>query len=217
MHILILLLLAGTFGGCASAVPSVAVDSPADRGEARDVVQHPELRRELLAMVEADQEARARAMAAFQTGAQPDSATVAHLHAVDAANLARLRQIVQVYGWPDAAMAGSDGRSAVFLLVQHADRDVALQKEYLAWLERAFHAGRLSPEAGQDVALLTDRVRTNQGRPQLYGTQVEFNGSQVIVKEIEDEPNVDQRRAALGLPPLAEYIALLKQAYGLPQ
>jgi hypothetical protein len=54
-------------------------------------------------MVEADQEARTGVVAAFQAGAQPDSATVAHLQAVDAANLARSRQIVRAYGWPDHA------------------------------------------------------------------------------------------------------------------
>jgi hypothetical protein len=168
-------------------------------------------------MVEADQEARNRLMVAFQGGTQPDSATVARLQAVDVANLTRLRQIVQRHGWPDERMVGSDGRSAVFLLVQHADRHVPLQKEYLEWLERGFRTGALSAEAGQDVALLTDRVRTNEGRPQLYGTQVEIQEGRVVVKPIEDEANVDRRRAALGLPPLAEYLAVLRQEYGLPQ
>lgn len=32
--------------------------------------------------------------------------------------------------------------------------------------------------------------------------------------EIEDEQRVDERRAQIGLPPLAEYIAVMTQAYG---
>jgi DNA-binding PucR family transcriptional regulator len=216
MRLLRVLVILVTMSACASAEPSPTVIAPA-AGSATGEVLHPALRLELLTMVEADQQARHRLMAAFQAGSQPDAATVAHLQAVDEANLTRLKQIVQAHGWPDERMVGDDGRSAVFLLVQHADRDVPFQKEYLDWLERAFRAGELPAEAGQDVALLTDRVRTNEGRPQLYGMQVEIQGGQMMVKPIEDEANVDRRRAALGLPPLAEYLAVLRQVYGLPE
>jgi hypothetical protein len=179
------------------------------------------LQQELFAMVAADQEARTRLTGVFQSGERADSsamqALVAQVQAVDSANLSRLKEIVREHGWPDKRLVGSDAASAVFLLVQHADRDVSFQKEYLQWLERAYHAGELSAGAGEAVALLSDRVRTNEGRPQLYGTQVEIQSGKVRVLPIEDEQNVDVRRATLGLPPLSEYLAQLKQHYGLPQ
>jgi hypothetical protein len=39
------------------------------------------------------------------------------------------------------------------------------------------------------------------------------NGSQPILEPIEDEANVDKRRAEVGLSPLAEYRELLKRIY----
>ena len=123
---------------------------------------------------------------------------------------------MRAHGWPGKTLVGSDGVGATFLLVQHADRDVAVQKKYLAWLERAFRVGELSPEAGEAVALLTERVRTNEGRPQLYGTQVEIQHGRVVLQPIEDEPNVDTRRAELRLPPLAVSVKQLKEVNGVP-
>jgi hypothetical protein len=225
MRLVILLLVgAGAFLGCASApAPPTAVarTTAALPNDSIAVVQRPALRYELLTMAQVDQEARAPLMTAFQPGEQPDSAAMAaiveRIVSTDAGNLARLREIVREHGWPGRTLVGSDGVGAVFLLVQHADRDVAFQKEYLSWLERAFRTGEVSPQAGEALALLTDRVRTNEGRPQLYGTQVLIQDGGVIVQPIEDERNVDVRRAELGLPPLAEYLKQLRQFYGVPQ
>jgi hypothetical protein len=208
---------AGALSGCASApaLPPAAPDGPSA------TAQYPALRDILLAMEQADQEARTPLTTAFRPGEQPDSATMAaiaeRITTTDSMNLARLKQIVEAHGWPGVALVGRDGANAVFLLVQHADRDVAFQKEYLAWLERAFRAGELSPEAGEAVALLTDRVRRNEGRPQLYGTQVELREGSITVLPLEDAENADARRAALGLPPLAEYLKLLRKAHGIPE
>ncbi|MCS6883729.1 MAG: hypothetical protein NZU74_20615, partial [Chloroflexaceae bacterium] len=63
----------------------------------------------------------------------------------------------------------------------------------------------------QDLAYLTDRVRFNTGQPQVYGTQVLIIDGRVTLKPIEDEANVDARRAAVGLLPLAEYVAHIER------
>ncbi|HET6765530.1 MAG TPA: DUF6624 domain-containing protein, partial [Longimicrobiaceae bacterium] len=174
---------------------------------------------ELLEMEKADQAAREPLETAFSPGAKPDSARMVaiftRLQRVDSANLARLKEMVREHGWPDAPRVGPEAAQAVFLLVQHADRDVPFQKEYLGWLESAYHAGLLPRGGGQALALLTDRVRTAEGRPQLYGSQVDITGGRAVVKPIEDAEHVDVRRAALGLPPLAEYLAMLREMYHL--
>jgi hypothetical protein len=59
------------------------------------------------------------------------------------------------------------------------------------------------------LAYLEDRVRTAEGRPQLYGTQF----TRVVLQyryeplPIEDPERVDDRGAAVGLGPLAGYAA----------
>jgi hypothetical protein len=61
----------------------------------------------------------------------------------------------------------------------------------------------------QDFAYLTDRVLLAEGKQQLYGTQFTLEKGKCKPRPLEDEANVDKRRAAVGLPPLAVY---LKQA-----
>src|SRR5437588_687342 len=102
--------------------------------------------------------------------------------------------------------------SVVFLLVQHAD--LAFQKEMLPLVEKAYRSGGLS---GQSYALLLDRVLVGEGKPQVYGTQAkrfeEWKEQEPTLAPIEDEANVDKRRAEVGLPPLSEYRELLKRMY----
>ena len=66
----------------------------------------------------------------------------------------------------------------------------------------------------KDLAYLTDRVLLKEGKQQLYGTQFTSDGGKWIPRPLEDEPNVDSRRAAVGLPPLAEYARQLSEVYG---
>ena len=87
----------------------------------------------------------------------------------------------------------------------------------LTLMEPYFQTGEIRD---QNYALLYDRVSVYQGRPQRYGTQggmlvidgVKHHGAQPI----EDVAHVDERRAAIGLGPLAEYLRLLRQMYGVP-
>ena len=66
-------------------------------------------------------------------------------------------------------------------------------------------AGRLSP---QNFALLYDRTEIIQGGKQRYGTQImkdEKTGDWVVGR-LEDPEHVDERRKAIGLGPLKEYL-----------
>jgi hypothetical protein len=77
-------------------------------------------------------------------------------------------------------------------------------------LERAYHMGEAT---GQQVALLTDRVATGRGTPQVYGTQVAVVAGHAVLEPIRDSANVDARRATVGLPPLREYLHMIDSAY----
>jgi hypothetical protein len=81
-------------------------------------------------------------------------------------------------------------------------------------VEKAYRSGGL---LGQSYALLLDRVRVGEGKPQVYGTQAkrfeEWKGQEPTLEPIEDEANVDKRRAQVGLPPLSEYREMLKRVY----
>jgi len=169
-----------------------------------------DMKRELLDRVAADQSVRERMVTAMRAGVTPDSATIAALSAVDSANTAWLRDQIDQHGWPDSSVVGGDAASAMFLLVQHADRDTAFQARVLPALEAAYRRGQAQ---GQHVALLTDRLATARGEPQVYGTQATMRDGRVIIGPLSDSSSVDAHRATMGLPPLAEYLHVLDSIY----
>ena len=170
-------------------------------------VANPTLRQELLQRVEQDQAIRNELI---KKGIEhPDESVLARMKVIDAANTERMRAIVRQYGWPGPELVGQDGTDGAFLLVQHAN--LAFQKEMLPLVEKSYKSGKLP---GQSYALLLDRVMVGEGKPQVYGTQVkEWKGKEPVLQPIEDEANVDKRRAEVGLFPLSEYRELLKKMY----
>ena len=81
-------------------------------------------------------------------------------------------------------------------------------------MQEAVKKGKAQP---QDLALLEDRILTNQGKEQIYGSQVRTNEEgKFEFFPIRDEPNVNKRRASVGLPPLEEYAKYFGITYVLP-
>ncbi|UBU12469.1 DUF6624 domain-containing protein [Nonomuraea gerenzanensis] len=160
---------------------------------------NPALRTELLAMLKLDQEVRTL------------EASQEDWDRVEKANTDRMRQILDQHGWPGYALVGKDGAQAAWALIQHADRDLELQKRGLELMRRAAEESDADPS---DLAFLVDRVRVAEKRPQVYGTQWETDpqGQWRPRTPIEDEANVDERRAESGLKPLREYLEELKSA-----
>ena len=179
------------------------------------------LRKELLAMEQADQAAREAMLKEFgkkgialtsgksvtDLGAIKVIADEsAKLSKIDDTHRGRLKAIVETHGWPGKTLVGEDGAHAAWLLIQHADADPKFQADCLRLMEAA-PAGEV---ARKDIAYLADRVLVGAGKPQKYGTQL---GPGFKPLPIEDEEHVDARRAKLGLPPLAEYVKAAKAGY----
>lgn len=148
-----------------------------------------ELRLELLDLKDADQ--------AERTGLSAENN--------DAARAARLAEIIDDYGWPTSDLVGADGASAAWLIAQHADFDVPFQQRVLDLMTTAVDADAADPT---ELALLDDRVAVNTGLPQTYGSQIRcVDGAPQPATPIEQPDAVDQRRAGVGLEPLADYYA----------
>jgi hypothetical protein len=156
---------------------------------------------ELIALAAEDQ--RVRAVLAEQgvlfDGYQP------RMEAVHRHNATRLAEIMASVGWPTETVVGAEGAAAAWLIAQHAIGEPAFQRSCLAELARA--AERNAVPAWQP-AMLDDRIRVFEGRPQLYGTQLEVDDDgRLRPHPIEDEAHVEERRRAVGLEPLAEKLA----------
>jgi len=164
----------------------------------------PEQRAELARRVEVDQEAR-RAMMA---GGAIDLELAHRLESIDADNTAWMKTLVARHGWPTLAAAGAEACGNAWLLVQHADRDVAFQEHCLALLEAAVARGEAEKK---HLAYLSDRVAMHRGRPQRYGTQFRQVDGKLEPYTLEDPARVDAWRAEAGLGTLDEYRKLFEQ------
>ena len=160
-----------------------------------------ELRDRLVAMATNDSVVRERLAAdgSLFEGYHPE------MQAVHDANAAELETILAERGWPTRTMVGDDGVEAAWRIVQHAIAWPDLLRRVLPLLEAAAVNGDLP---AWQPAFLSDRIRTFEGRAQLYGTQFDWDeNGEMSPLPIEDPAGVDARRLQIGLPPLAEAIA----------
>jgi hypothetical protein len=155
------------------------------------------LRSELMQMDERDQAVRAELAAegSLFDGYHPRMA------AVHDANAARLRAIIGTYGWPTERLVGVDGAKAAHRIAQHSINHPDSMRECRRLLDEASARGEVPR---WQFAYIDDRIRVFEGLPQRYGTQWRGGPHGLEPYPIEDPDHVDERRAALGLPSLAE-------------
>ncbi|MEZ0005770.1 hypothetical protein ABH942_001127 [Flavobacterium sp. 28YEA47A] len=126
------------------------------------------------------------------------------INSSDSKNIEDSKTIVAKYGWPKISEIGKDGQNNFWLAIQHADQDVAFQRQALAAMEKLFKTNEISLE---HYAFLYDRIQCNLNYKQLYGTQVVWtqNGQASAFRPILKENTVDERRKKIGLQPLSVY------------
>lgn len=127
----------------------------------------------------------------------------------DAINIKKVTYILDTYGWLGANSIGNIGNSALFLVIQHTN--ATTQEKYLPIMREAVKSGRAH---GSELAMLEDRVALSQGKKQLYGSQIRKNEStgKFELSPIEDEINLNKRRANVGLEPIEKYV---KENWGI--
>ncbi|MBK7233758.1 MAG: hypothetical protein IPH93_16230 [Saprospiraceae bacterium] len=139
--------------------------------------------------------------------------SAAFMQFIDSTNLVQVESLISMYGWLGISFVGARGNNTIFLVIQHSD--LATQEKYLPIMQKSVDLGE---SRSSDFALLHDRVLMGQGRKQNYGSQVVFDkmGNKIFYP-IEDEKNVNIRRAKVGLEPIEEYVKYFGIDYKLPK
>ena len=164
-----------------------------------------EIRAKLLAMAAEDCGVRARLAAdgSLFDGYHPE------MQRVHERNAALLLAILEKSGWPSVSVVGREAADAAWLVAQHAIGLPAFQRRCLAELEAAARAGAV-PD--WQPAMLLDRIRILEGKNQIYGTSFDWDAKgEMSPLPIKEAAGVDERRRAVGLPPLAEAVAEKRQ------
>jgi hypothetical protein len=114
----------------------------------------------------------------------------------DSLDLLLVSSIIDKYGWLSQNEVSSEGNSALWLVIQHADLEV--QVKYFPIMKEAVKNGKAKQS---ELAYLEDRILMRQGKKQLYGTQYKLNPTshQMELWDIEDPINLNNRRHSVGL------------------
>ncbi len=137
-----------------------------------------------------------------------DDAQYAYIQRIDRAHVARLKEIVSAHSWPTFELVGARAASAAVLTLQYAGHDPEFLEDAIERMTPLAKSGQISAPY---VALLTDRLRVYQGRPQVFGTQVRVTldaYSLPIVTPttpIENAGSLNERRAEFALPPFEAF------------
>ncbi len=164
------------------------------------------LQKELEAIFEEDQGIRQKFIAkAEKAGFEHPSvdSLIKIMRFNDSLNLRKITKLLNEHGWLGIDKVGFTANQTLFLVIQHAD--LKTQEKYLPVMESAVKKGNAS--AG-DLVKLEDRVRLGQGKRQIYGSQIGRypHGNQYYVLPLDDPEKVDERRAKIGLEPMADYV-----------
>ncbi len=123
----------------------------------------------------------------------------------DSLNQIRVLEILDSSGWLGKDVVGGEGNQALFLVIQHSRLEI--QEKYLPMMRGAVVAGKAEASS---LALLEDRTALRNGRRQIYGSQIGYEPEKkrYYVLPLDDPENVDERRALVGLPTMAEYVGM---------
>ena len=176
-----------------------------------------ELRAELEKMMDEDQKFRTSIMEAekkYGPNSKELEALWKQQSELDNKLLKRLEELIKQYGWPGKSLVGKEASLAAFLIIQHADYEY--QKKYFPLIQEALKKGEIDP---RHVALLEDRILMREGKKQIYGSQLNRNNQtgKYELWPVEDEENLDKRRASIGLEPIADYLKRFGLTYVPPK
>lgn len=136
---------------------------------------------------------------------------------LDSLNQATVFGILDKEGWP--ARLSDKANQAIWLVIDHSD--LATRRKYLDLVKAKAEEGVLDKS---DYATLNDRVLMEEGKPQIYGTQIKITGTIIFGEEqtlpmylwpVEDPAALDSLRSSIGLPPIEEYLES-SGLFGLP-
>src|SRR6185436_18038243 len=141
-----------------------------------------------------------------------DDTILKTLRAARDTNTTELCSILKQNGWPTRDLVGEDGVRSMFYLLRNSSTD-ELQRDLLPVIIAAVKKGEISKSS---FAAYIDRLRTNAGLKQIFGTQATIQDGFLVLFPIADEQHVDARRTQYEMGPLKIYLRGLERLYRLP-
>jgi hypothetical protein len=164
-----------------------------------------EIREKLIALQKRDLEIRQRLVESGKLfdGYSPE------MEEAHKENAEQLREIIKRFGWPGKSLVGEDGAYAAWFVLQHDIGEPDFIRSCISLLQEAAQKGELPKK---HIAMTIDRVKIYEGKEQVYGTHYDWDDNgEISPVFLENPEKVDERRAGMDLPPLAENIKRIRE------
>ncbi|AZQ43279.1 DUF6624 domain-containing protein [Nonlabens ponticola] len=131
------------------------------------------------------------------------------MEALHNVNADKLQDIIDEIGFPSIDKVGKEASDAAWLVIQHAISKPLFMKSCLTHLQRLANnedAYRIP------IAYLSDRIAVFQDKPQLYGTQFDWDDQGMMSPQLMDDAGlVNQRRHELGLNTVEQQTIIMRR------
>ena len=134
---------------------------------------------------------------------------------VDSLNQATVFGILDKKGWP--SHLSDKANRAIWIVIDHSD--LTYRRKYMDFVKEKAKEGVLDKT---DYAILNDRVLMEEGKPQIYGTQIKMATTivndeiamQLYLWPVENPSALDSLRSTVGLSPIEEYLKTSSESIG---
>lgn len=162
-----------------------------------------------------DQAARAWTVGMTSLSADEIEKYTAEMERVDSLNQTMVFDILDNDGWP--SNLSDKANRAIWIVIDHSD--LTSRSKYVSFVRAKADEGILDKS---DYAMLNDRVLMEEGKPQVYGTQIKmaatFDGEdmamQLYLWPVENPDALDSLRRSVGLSPIEEYLRSSSESVG---
>ena len=120
-----------------------------------------------------------------------------------------LSEIIDSIGYPTIDKVGKEANEATWLIIQHSIGQPEFMKKSAELLKSAVNENKADPKS---LAYLTDRIAVLEGKPQLYGTQFDWDKHGNLSPNLFDDLNkVNERRKSIGLNTIEEQTEIMRE------
>lgn len=119
-----------------------------------------------------------------------------------------LNNIIDAIGYPTIDKVGKEANEAAWLLIQHSIERPEFMRKCAVLLENAVRENKADLKS---LAYLTDRIAVLEEKPQLYGTQFDWDKfGNLSPNPVDDLNIVNERRKSIGLNTIEEQTEIIR-------
>jgi hypothetical protein len=130
------------------------------------------------------------------------------MEALHIKNADQLNEIIESIGFPSMEKIGKEANEAAWLIIQHAISKPEFMRKCLTMMGKQV---KQTLEERRQMAYLMDRIAVFEGKPQLYGTQFDWDEKGLLHPSPHDGlERVNKRRKSIGFNSLEEQTDLMR-------